>query len=51
MGNFTDETAIPGYPVEFYPRNPGDEEYEHMLLGEGQLYVLKKLFMLLYLSS
>jgi len=35
-GNFTDETVIPGFPVEFFPGKLGNSEaYEDMNLGGG----------------
>ena len=36
VGNFTDETTIPGYPVEFFPGKHGDRlAYEDVNVDEG----------------
>ena len=36
VGNFTDETTVPGYPIEFFPDNHRDSHaYEDMTLGGG----------------
>jgi len=35
-GNFTDETTVPGFPVEFFPVNHGDNKaYEDMAVDRG----------------
>ena len=36
VGNFTDETTIPGYPIEFFTGKNGDSHvYEDMTIGAG----------------
>ena len=35
-GNYTDETVIPGYPVEFFPGGRGDSHaYDEMTFDAG----------------
>jgi len=36
VGNYTDETTVPGFPIEFFPGNHGDSQvYEEVAHGEG----------------